>query len=79
MDKSVYTTLVKYDHKLYGRNAYVRGRIAGYLDCICGITSSWSEVKGVGRTIKTKCTLKEYEMFIDKVEKHYPGLCEFYY
>lgn len=79
MEKTKYRTLVKYDHEKYGRNSYVKGLIAGYLDILCGIKSPWKEISDIGVMIETKCPDKAYEVFRTKVEKRYPGLCEFDY
>lgn len=39
----------------------------------------WTNKDDTRRYLETKCTEEQYERFKEYVEKHYPGLCEFYW
>lgn len=86
MEKKVFNTLIKKDHK-FGENEYVHGRISGMQEMICdGNNNGVDEpgyamwhIPGVGEVLVTYCEPEKYESFKNLVEKHYPGLCEFDY
>lgn len=81
MDKKCeVSTLIKRNHDKFGDNAYVMGRISGMQLVICECDDKFpiTEIEE-GHILTTKCTLKQYEDFMNLIEKHYPGLCEFDY
>ena len=80
MEKELFWTLVKGDHKL-GGNEYVTGRIHGFMTIICDMRHKPMHVNiGLynGSTVMAVLATKEkYEEFKTCVEKYYPGLCLF--
>lgn len=84
-ETKLFRTLVKKDHK-FGGNDYVLGRISGYKNILCDGDRDGISKPGfgmfsteIGTIMACKCTLEEYNKFIDLVNKHYPGLCVFDY
>lgn len=85
MERMFYTR-VNEDHK-FGKNSYVHGRISGYKELLCdgdknGIDNpdfANQVIPGVGLVFRTCCEPWRYELFKDRVERYYPGLCEFDY
>lgn len=80
MDKKIFKTLIKKDHKL-GENKYVHGRISGFQSVICnehpeGMYATISSDKGL-LLLTHRCTAEQYEKFRIRVAEEYPGLCEF--
>lgn len=85
MEKQIFKTLVKGDHKL-GCNEYVMGRISGieYVLCNGGTKPQqqfpWDYNPENGdHRMMTFCTKKEYDNFANMIEYLYPGLCIFNY
>ena len=81
MDKKIFKTLIRKDHKL-GGNKYVYGVVNGIRFAICEDGESIPFGNGEideGRIVMTRCTPEVYEQFTKKVEEVYPGLCIFYY
>ena len=83
MEKKIFDTLVKKNHKL-GGNEYVTGRIHGMMEAICRNEDGFDEpvpclwhIPGVGDVMTTYCEPEKYESFKNLVEKNYPDLCEF--
>ena len=77
--KYVVSTLIKRNHK-FGENAYVRGRISGIKLVVCDGSDKFANCEiDEGILIKSECTPEQYDEFMNIVEKHYPGLCEFDY
>lgn len=79
MDKKIFKTLIKKDHKL-GEREYVYGRVSGFQSVICdeGVDTSYvNKMTDKGTILTTECTEEQYEKFRIKVEESYPGLCEF--
>lgn len=75
----LHTTMVRGDRKLSG-NDYVFGRISGIADVIFGgkKISTWYSVEHTGaRYFTVYSGPLRYWLFKRKVEKNYPGLCEF--
>ena len=78
----MFNTLIKRNHAKFGENAYVRGRIHGFMTVICRGTadkSGFATTKGVksGYIIRVTCEPDRYEEFKKVTELYYPGLCEF--
>ena len=81
MEKKMFKTLIKADHKL-GGNKYVEGRITGMAYILCEVYKSIEHGHGKcdkGLIFPTVCTKEQYERFVNITEQDYPGLCEFYY
>ena len=80
MGKNIYCVLVKHDHDKFAGNEYVRGRIAGFMEIICGpFMSVWTNIPDIGYTINVKCTRRKYNKLCEIIEQNYPDLCEFDY
>lgn len=81
MKNGIFKTFIKGDHKVYGENDYVVGRISGISLMICGEPCApndfFDETKDY--VIHHNCSLKRYKTFKKIVEEHYPGLCVFNY
>lgn len=80
MELKKYKTKVKNDHKIYGQNEYVLGRISGLQYAYCGGDPKigYAVMRGEEKTIFTaECSEEQYERFKTVVEEMYPGLCEF--
>lgn len=66
---------------------YIKGRINGMMCAICdyphnNIPYALYRMKTpageiTGYRLVTKCTLEEYKLFKEIVEKYYPGYCQF--
>ena len=82
MEKEKYYTVVKADHKL-GKNDYVFGRIMGIswamLHSDREIEFGTGELEDGSKIIVHECTGKQYDDFVDVIEKQYPDLCIFGY
>ncbi len=80
MEVQKFKTLVKNDHNL-GGNEYVLGRISGIGLMVKDYEELTYPIQRIdeGNIITMKCTLAQYENFINAVDLHYPELCEFYY
>jgi hypothetical protein len=83
MEKHVFKTLIKGDHKL--NCEYVKGRISGIAYVICEESKpgrAWGlrEKQNDKSMIHTmECTTKQYVEFRRVIEELYPGLCIFDY
>ena len=80
MERKRYYTKVKNDHKIYGQNEYVLGRISGlqYAYCDGNPVIGHATQRGEDKTIFiAECSEDKYEKFKTVVEELYPGLCEF--
>lgn len=77
----LYWTKIKGDdeNKVFGNNAYVRGRISGFMEVLCGRSASptYFEAKNGSAHMGVRCTEEQYRAFRELVEKRYPELCEF--
>lgn len=85
MEKMVFKTLVKAEHKL-GCDNYVLGRISGIQYVVCDRVGTETEqplygrgFTALGSIFKTKCTAEQYDEFASIVESEYPELCVFNY
>ena len=72
-----YYTFVDNSDKMFGNNAYVRGRIAGFMLVICGNQGPGFTTIGGDVVLVCKTVAPLYWLFKHVVEKHYPGLCRF--
>lgn len=81
MDKKEFKTLVKENHKKFGGNRYVVGRISGINHILCGDTMKFPhECDDEGNTIIThECYQEQYDIFKITIEDLYPDLCIFDY
>ena len=71
-------TLIKGNHEKFGGNDYVRGRISGIgLMLLKGERPFEKTDKGT--VMVHKCTVNEYDEFMNLIEDLYPGLCKFNY
>lgn len=75
-----YFTLIKNDHPVFGGNAYVRGVIMGIMATTCD--GDWIgpvavEAETDNHFFKVATTPAKYQLFANRVEERYPGLCEF--
>lgn len=83
MEKFKVSVLVQDDHELFGNNDFVKGKIVGYMECICNtfneerVRISARQVPGIGRIITTETTIDEYSELKARIDKHYRGLCKF--
>jgi hypothetical protein len=83
MEKKVYSTLIKEDHKL-GKIDYVIGRIVG-IQYMCGYDQIDKEfgivyIPNVGNIVSaTFESAGDYSNFMTIIERLYPGLCTFDY
>ena len=82
MEKHVFKTLIKGDHKL--NNEYVHGRVSGISYVLCGGAegNNFANItikKDKSFIITAECTTKEYVEFRKVIEKMYPDLCIFDY
>ena len=82
MEKHVFKTLIKGDHKL--NNKYIQGRISGISYVLCGGREGnnfaiHESIKDKSVTFTVKCTTKEYVEFRKVIEDLYPDLCKFDY
>lgn len=75
----IYWTKINGGDKIFGGNAYVRGRISGFLEVLCGksVTPTFLDPETGDAHASVKCTEEQYRVFRKMVEKRYPGLCEF--
>lgn len=80
MENQKFKTLVKSEHNL-GGNDYILGRISGIGLMVKDYEDVTYPIQRIeeGNIITMKCTLAQYENFINAVETHYPELCKFYY
>ena len=82
MEKKIYLTMVKNDHKLSG-NAFVRGKITGIRYALLhkdlSVDMANAQMPDGTVIIPAECTTEEYETFKLLVEKCYPDLCIFDY
>lgn len=83
MEKRLFWTLIKYNHKL-GDNKYVRGRISGIQLVLCEKNSEDELIFANMRTeegviLRTITTQTNYDKFTKLIEELYPGLCIFDY
>lgn len=77
--KRIYWTKIRGVDKTFGCTDYVRGRINGFSEVLCGlhVRPICVEPENGDRYICVKCTEEQYQAFQNLVEKRYPGLCEF--
>lgn len=78
--KRIYWTKVNGNHEIFGVNPdYVRGRISGFLEVLCGksIAPTSRDPETDDAHMGVKCTEEQYRVFRKLVEERYPGLCEF--
>lgn len=65
-----------------GANSYIKGRISGMMEIICGdpgrVPYAIMPTK-YGDVLTTRCTIEQYAEFMIVVEKHYPNVCIFNY
>ena len=80
MKGKTYFTLVKNDHAVFGNNAYVRGVVMGIMTTTCDgdpVGPQWVEKETDDHYFEVATTDTKYQLFAERVEKKYPGLCEF--
>ena len=80
MEGKKYYTLIKNNHPVFGNNTFVRGVIMGIMCTTCGEDPIGPQLveKGTDNHIyQVTTTLTKYQLFVGRVEKKYPGLCEF--
>lgn len=84
MAEKRYYTRVKNDHPVYGNNSYVCGVVMGIMSTTVGDGPDFRRVGPMDVSEKTgdhimnvKTTEELYQLFAERVEKRYPGLCEF--
>lgn len=78
--KRIYWTKVNGANDRFGENnKYVRGRINGFMEVLCGrnYTPTFLDPENGDAHISVKCTEEQYQVFRKLVEERYPGLCEF--
>lgn len=75
----IYWTKINGSDERFGGSEYVRGRINGFMEVLCGrnFTPTFLDPENGDAHISVKCTEYEYRAFRKYVEKFYPGLCEF--
>lgn len=75
----IYWTKIKGSNKVFGKNAYVRGRISGFMELLCGKASSptFLNPENGDAYMSVKCAEDRYNVFQRYVERRYPELCEF--
>lgn len=78
--KKTYWTKINGNDETFGMNAdYVRGRISGFLEVLCGKNTRpnyFDPDTGITH-MAVSCTEEQYRVFRELVEKRYPNLCEF--
>lgn len=80
MDKKMFWTRIKGDHKVWGNSEFVKGVIVGIQYIICGSntdTHMRSDEETGDVFLSVRCTTTLYQVFVGAVEKRYPKLCEF--
>lgn len=78
--KRIYWTKIDGTNETFGKNfSYVRGRISGFMEVLCGKNCTPTYIDPETRNVhmSVKCTEEQYRVFQKKVEEHYPGLCDF--
>ena len=76
----IYWTKINGNYEGFGINSdYVRGRISGFLEVLCGksIAPTSLNPETGDAHMGVKCTEEKYQVFRKMIEKRYPGLCEF--
>ena len=82
MEGKRYFTNIKNNHPVFGGNAYVRGVVMGIMVTTCDgdwVGPQWVDKKTEDHAFEVATTPEKYQLFAERVEKKYPGLCEFDY
>lgn len=79
MEKKIHWTRIKGEDKVFGRNDYVTGVIAGISSVVCGdaVCPHLLDRETGDTIVNAVCTPSVYQIFVGLVSKKYPNLCEF--
>lgn len=77
--ENIYWTKIDGSNEAFGGSKYVRGRINGFMEVLCGrnLTPTFMDPITGDAHISVKCTEEQYNAFRKFTEKFYQGLCEF--